>query len=98
MWVQKRPFKKSFQYLELGIDGLEVGETLIGSLAPIVVEVVKRIQRDELEVVLIEASESEDQMGAQKRIDVLHVKVAKRPTIGGPGTEVAHQGLVFTCK
>ena len=77
------------------IDSLKAGETLIGALSPIVVEVVIGIQRDESEVVLIEASESEHQMGAQKRIDVFHVEVAKGPAIGRPGTEIAHQGLAI---
>ena len=67
--------------LEVGVDLLEVCEAVVGAEAPVLEEVVVLVQAHDLVRVLVEAREAEDDVGAEERVDVLHVELARAPSI-----------------
>ena len=79
--------------LEVGVELLESGESVIGTESPIVVEVVVGVQALDLEAVFVQAREAEHEVGAGERVNVLHVELAQGPTVDGPRPKVAHHHL-----
>ena len=83
--------QKSFQ---IRVDILQVGEPLEGPLAPVILQVIVLIQGGDGVLSFIEPSKSVDQMSAQKWINIFNIEQAIAPSVTGPGSIVAKNGLL----
>ena len=64
------------QCFEVGVDQFELGEPVVGPLAIVGLQLVPRVQDFDFVGVLVQAGKTEGRVGAQERVDVLHIKLA----------------------